>query len=365
MASLPAKQTSIVNVLNSTALNTAVTTYYGHITNRQLSELNKVSSKIAETIANIEKINLEALGQAMRQTALLEYQISHVKLEKLEKERQNQLKQSAFAINAELKTAMSDAPVVRYILSFRRSREAIVVGFRPELLNEISDKEYAYTVETNLKETLMESLGLLSPREIDQATQYLNFLDNQNNDEVISDLNPVAQRDLDLASKCVLLQKSLDEKKSELIAETEKVDPKLPKSAGLRLRHFVGSYFKWFGILFIFGLTIFLLFGEIKMALTVLVPCIICFILAGTLLDGTKYRDAKVITKIKGLIGGLEKMLADCEKSIADATAATAAQEMAKAELENAKSSFIELNKMHPKLLSYITIGTSAWRAQG
>jgi len=365
MTSLPAKRAdNNESVLNSTALNTAVTAYYGHqglaqqrITNAKLSELNKVNAKIAEATNKIASINLEALDQVKRQTVLLELQIANIKLEKLENERQKQLKQCAFTINAELKTAVNEAPIVRFILSCRRRKEAMVVGFKSEALNEITDKEYALSVESNLNEAFWKSLEILSPIEIDLATQYLDYLDNKNNDEVTIEHMPIDQRERDLASKGVTLTGDLDVKKAALKAEMNKADPK-KKSVFAKIRNMISTFTTVIALLILVGGCAVSVKNKDWTELAGAgLGCVIFLIGAGIISDKTEYRDEKVLSPIQGEISKLEKELADYEGALASMKDKIARERLEDMKLKQEQHRKIEeINRKYPQLVTCITM---------
>src|ERR1700720_3309809 len=71
-------------------------------TNLQLAALNVTNADIAASNRRIEKIQRDALDQTKRQTAIMELQLEESKLAKLEKNRQLQLKQSAFSLSKDI-----------------------------------------------------------------------------------------------------------------------------------------------------------------------------------------------------------------------------------------------------------------------
>jgi len=125
---------------------------WSKIANVQLAALNLTNLDIAASNRRIESIHRNTLDEAKRQTAVLELQLEETKLAKLEKIRQQQLKQAAFSLNKEIEVLRTYRIVPRLILAKKLNSDVAGVGLTATELHEISDKEYADTVLNKLQE---------------------------------------------------------------------------------------------------------------------------------------------------------------------------------------------------------------------
>jgi len=122
------------------------------IANVQLAALNLTNLDIAASNRRIEAIQRNTLNEAKRQTAVLELQLEETKLAKLEKIRQQQLKQAAFSLNKDIEVLRAYRILPRLIFAKKMNSDVAAVGLTATELHEISDKEYADTVLNKLQE---------------------------------------------------------------------------------------------------------------------------------------------------------------------------------------------------------------------
>jgi hypothetical protein len=171
----------------------------GLITNNELQKLNQTSAAIAAANAALISIQSKALNESSKQTALLNSQLEIAKINELERNRQNQIKQAAFSVDEKIKYINHFySGMGRY---FHLKNEAIQIGLAgltSDAPNEITDKQYVRDVLKNLEESLGSAKSLLNlshQRDVDIYYSYIEEYENAQNEierlqEIINSRTP-------------------------------------------------------------------------------------------------------------------------------------------------------------------------------
>lgn len=189
------------------------------IANIQLAALNLTNLDIAASNRRIEAIHRNTLNEAKRQTAVLELQLEETKLAKLEKNRQQQLKQAAFSLNKEIEVLKACRIVPRLILAKRLNSDVAAVGLAATELHEISDKEYADTVLNKLQE-----FKFSTEKEISESDK-VRVVDFQTG---LEELGSLARQVGISQNEAIRTKETIDEKKQILAKNSKRKKYKYP-----------------------------------------------------------------------------------------------------------------------------------------
>jgi len=206
----------------------------------------------------------------------MELQLEETKLAKLEKNRQQQLKQGAFSINKDIDSLQSYRVLPRFILLQKTNTDVNAVKLNADELHEISDKEYAHTVLRKLEELTVKAEKEIADAERRKAAEFLSGLENS---------SALPSRLDDLKNQIAKAKQAVEDKQKEI---SKKVKPSfLRKLAGILVIVFLGLGF----------------LGVSKIASAV-------FVVAGLwlLFSGVK-PSSKVQEKIKGELKSLDENL--------------------------------------------------------
>lgn len=162
-------------------------------TQKTLSQLSKTNNEIVRSQRAMEEhtariaaaterqndISLRQLAEAERQTAISEQQLEMAKIADLERRRQIELKQAAFALKEALATPHSDTDIQRFYNLYVSKGVVQAMELTADAAHEIADKEYVRDVLRTLEDeysSLATKLGLSSPSEIEQYAEAKGFL---------------------------------------------------------------------------------------------------------------------------------------------------------------------------------------------
>lgn len=162
-------------------------------TQKTLSQLSKTNNEIARSQRAIEQhtariaaaterqndISLRQLAETERQTAISEQQLEMAKIADLERRRQIELKQAAFALKEALATPHSDTDIQRFYNLYVSKGVVQAMDLTADAAHEIADKEYIRDVLRALDDEysrLATKLGLGSPSEIEKYAEAKSFL---------------------------------------------------------------------------------------------------------------------------------------------------------------------------------------------
>jgi hypothetical protein len=189
------------------------------IANVQLAALNLTNLDIAASNRRIETIQRNTLNETKRQTAVLELQLEETKLAKLEKTRQQQLKQAAFSLNKEIEVLRTYRIFPRLILAKKLNSDVATVGLTATELHEISDKEYADTVLNKLQEFTISTEKEMSESDKAMVMDFQTSLD---------DLESLTRQVNTKQNEAVRAKKIIDEKKQILANNSKRKKYKYP-----------------------------------------------------------------------------------------------------------------------------------------
>ena len=166
-----------------TAKNTRDMVKQQTITNVQLLALNATNLAMLATqkrLETVQKEQLEAANQHIDQTKrtnlLLELQGEERQMEKLEKERQRQLKQGAFSLSKEVEQILQYRMVSRLILLNQKKSEVAEVNLTPDELSEIPDKEYTHGVLDKLHSSIARTGTDIDAGDRQRASEFITAL---------------------------------------------------------------------------------------------------------------------------------------------------------------------------------------------
>jgi hypothetical protein len=162
-------------------------------TQKTLSQLSKTNNEIARSQRAIEEhtariaaaterqndISLRQLAEAERQTAISEQQLEMTKIADLERRRQIELKQAAFALKEALAAPHSDPDIQRFYNLYVSRGVVQAMDLTADAAHEIADKEYIRDVLRALEDeflSLAEQLGQDVQNDIERYVDARNKL---------------------------------------------------------------------------------------------------------------------------------------------------------------------------------------------
>lgn len=144
--------------------------------------LNQTTVAISKASAELVVLQRMVLVEGTRQTAILNTQLQIAKINELEKNRQNQVKQAAFALLKRLEEiSKMNSVVLKHLYFLEESNQVKLVGLTAEVPNEINDKQYVHDVLFELERLILENNSLLSNDEINEINSYLSNIIELNN----------------------------------------------------------------------------------------------------------------------------------------------------------------------------------------
>lgn len=144
--------------------------------------LNQTTVAISQASAELVVLQRMVLVEGTRQTAILNTQLQIAKINELEKNRQNQVKQAAFALLKRLEEISKiNSVVLKHLYFLEESNQVKLVGLTAEVPNEINDKQYVHDVLFELERLILENNSLLSNEEINEINNYLSNIIELNN----------------------------------------------------------------------------------------------------------------------------------------------------------------------------------------
>jgi hypothetical protein len=146
------------------------------LTNTKLQELNNTSQQIAKAQEELVRIQTIALDESNKQTSLLNSQLQIAKINELEKNRQNQIKQAAFSVDQQIiSISEKSSNVEKYYLFKDQLNQIDIVQLTADAPNEISDKQYVREILKKLDDSIKDVKSNLSTEEIfDVDNYYIN-----------------------------------------------------------------------------------------------------------------------------------------------------------------------------------------------
>jgi hypothetical protein len=148
------------------------------ISNNELRKLNQTSEAIAAANAALVALQTQAVNEAGKQTALLDAQLQISKINDLEKNRQNQLKQAAFSIDQKIKKITLESNVLaRFFLLRDEYQQVGLVGLTADAPNEIADKQYVSEVLNSLDKAMSDAKSSLSELQVEDVEKYYAYSD--------------------------------------------------------------------------------------------------------------------------------------------------------------------------------------------
>ena len=166
-------------------------------TQKTLSQLSKTNNEIARSQRAIEQhtariaaaterqndISLRQLAETERQTAISEQQLEMAKIADLERRRQIELKQAAFALKEALATPHSDTDIQRFYNLYVSRGVVQAMDLTADAAHEIADKEYIRDVLRALEDefvSLANKLGQSVQNDIERYVDARNKLSTIN-----------------------------------------------------------------------------------------------------------------------------------------------------------------------------------------
>lgn len=145
------------------------------LSSEQFKQLNKTTSLIAAANAELVEIQNRALQENTRQTAILDTQLQIAKINELEKNRQNQIKQAAFALSKRVQDIKKiESLVLKHVYCLDELNQVDAVGLTSDAPNEINDKQYVHDILSELQNLFDENKKSLSNTENDEINNYLS-----------------------------------------------------------------------------------------------------------------------------------------------------------------------------------------------
>jgi hypothetical protein len=143
------------------------------VTNAKLQELNQTSQLIAKANEELVRIQSQALDESNKQTSLLNSQLQISKINELEKNRQNQIKQAAFSVDQQIALISEKTTnVEKYFLYKDQLNQIDIVELTADSPNEISDKQYVRDILKKLADSIKDVKSVLSADEINDVDSY-------------------------------------------------------------------------------------------------------------------------------------------------------------------------------------------------
>lgn len=143
----------------------------------ELKQLNQTSARLQALNKELVEIQSRALDEASRQTNLIEAQLHISKIAELEKNRQIELKQAAFAINEEVENILTFTSQEKQYVHLRfQQMQVDAVGLSPSEAQEISDKNYIKDVVGKINKGVEGLESKLAPQIIQETNNFFSAL---------------------------------------------------------------------------------------------------------------------------------------------------------------------------------------------
>jgi len=131
----------------------------------ELKKLNQTNANIEALNAELVQIQSSALEESNRQTKLLEAQLHITRIAELERNRQVELKQAAYAINESLLDILKmSSPEQQFAHLWMQKVQIELVGLSPSNAVEIADKNYIKDVMERVESSIKMMIQKIDPK---------------------------------------------------------------------------------------------------------------------------------------------------------------------------------------------------------